>query len=95
MTDRSRGSVAGGFRFAFAIIALTTLGVSSHAAAAQSGTPRPTVEAAKLSFDANVSSTRPASRAHIDIDPIDPSVRHRWPYLSDTGSADTMQHSKS
>ena len=96
MTDRSRG-FAQGFGFALVTIALTTLGVSGQALAAapKSATSQASsVHAPKVTFDATMISSKPASRTHVDIDPINPGVLHHWPDLSDS-SADTVHNFKS
>ena len=92
MTDRSRRFVGRGHGLALAIIALTATGVAAQAAPAptQSVSPRSAAEASRLVPAATVTALPQAGRAHIDIDPIDPSVRHRWPDLTDSASSELM-----
>ena len=92
MTDRSRRIVGRGHGLALAVIALTAFGVSAQAASApkQSVSPRNAAEASRLVPAATVTALPQAGRVHIDIDPIDPSVRHTWPDLSDSASSELM-----
>ncbi len=93
MTDRSRRFVGRGHGLALGVIALTAVGVSAQAApvSTQSVSPRSAAEASRLVPAATVTALPRAGRVHIDIDPIDPSVRHRWPDLSDSGSSELMR----
>ena len=98
MTSRSRDFVAQGSGIAFAIIAFAA-GVSGQALAAspqQAVAARHAVaETTRAVFDASVKPSLSAGRVDVAIDPIDPTVRHRWPDLSDSGSFDPMHHVKS